>query len=90
MENEIKEKRQIVKMSESTKNDILCKITNLCEMLGISKAELSRRIGLSTPQQFNNIIKRDEVSIGYLEKIATACDCSVEIKFVPKTQKGEN
>ncbi len=46
----------------------------------ISEAELARRIGTS-PQNFNNKMKRDNFTVSELARIADALDCSLYVAF---------
>lgn len=53
----------------------------LCVRSNISMAELARRIG-TTPQNLSGKIKRESFTIGELEDIAGAVNCSFERKFI--------
>lgn len=53
----------------------------LCVRLNISVAELARRIG-TTPQNLSGKMKRESFTVGELEDIANAVNCSFERKFV--------
>ena len=55
----------------------------LCVRSDISVAELARRIG-TTPQNFNEKMKRESFTIAELEDIAGAVNSSFERKFVLK------
>lgn len=53
----------------------------LCVRLGISLAELARRLNIS-PQSLSGKIKRDSFTINDLENIADAVDVKFEHNFV--------
>ena len=53
----------------------------LCVRSNISVAELARRIG-TTPQNLSGKMKRESFTVGELEDIADAVNCSFERKFV--------
>ncbi len=55
----------------------------LCVRSNISVSELARRIGTS-PQNFNAKLKRETFTVGDLERIAEAAECSFERKFILK------
>lgn len=57
------------------------KINILCEKLSISKAEVSRLIGMS-PQNFNAKLKRNSFSPEELEQIAVALGIKFHIAFI--------
>lgn len=57
-----------------------------CVKRNISIAELARRSG-QTPQNFNQKMKINNFKVEELEKIATALDCDLEIRFVDKNTK---
>ena len=50
----------------------------------LSEAELARRLGTS-PQNFNNKMKRDNFTEKDLAAIAAALDCELDIHFVIKS-----
>lgn len=56
-------------------------IRELCDRMGISIAELSRRIG-QTPQNFNKKLQRGTVSSEEMAKIAEVLDVEYEQAFV--------
>lgn len=53
----------------------------LCVRSNISVAELARRIG-TTPQNLSGKMKRESFTVGELEDIADAVNCSFERKFI--------
>ena len=57
------------------------KIRIACVMRGnITESELARRMG-TTPQNFNNKMKRDNFTETDLAEIAAALDCTLSINF---------
>ena len=46
----------------------------------LSEAELARRFGTS-PQNFNNKMKRDNFTVSELDRIADALGCSLYVAF---------
>ena len=61
-------------------------IRELCDRMNISLAELCRRIG-QTPQNFNNKLKRDTLSLKELIAIADVLYVSFEQSFVLENGK---
>ena len=60
------------------------KIRIACVMRGnITESELARRMG-TTPQNFNNKMKRDNFTETDLAEIAAALDCNLSINFQMK------
>lgn len=57
-----------------------------CVKRSISIAELARRSG-QTPQNFNQKMKINNFKVEELEKIASALDCDLEIRFVDKVTR---
>lgn len=53
----------------------------LCARIGISNAELARRLGLS-PQSLSAKMKRESFTVSELEKIADATGTNFERHFV--------
>ena len=56
-------------------------IKKLCIELEISAAELARLCG-SSPQAFNQKMKRESFTPAELKEIATAAGCSYETSFI--------
>ncbi|MEG1662573.1 MAG: hypothetical protein RR338_01160 [Clostridia bacterium] len=56
---------------------------------GLQNKEIAQRLGVSA-SLYTQMLTPKSWNIANLESIANALGCAVEIKFVPKTQKGEN
>ncbi|MEG2688818.1 MAG: helix-turn-helix transcriptional regulator [Clostridia bacterium] len=76
-------------LSEECKQAVRKEILSLFDSYGLSQVQVAEKIGMSKNQLWN-IMHKKSFDMANIETIANALDCSVEIKFVPKTQKGEN
>lgn len=75
-------RRRILKGQNSQTNQLRERIRVECEMAGISKAELARRIG-RTPQAFNAMLKRGDMKATNLSLVAEVLEVSMETLLTP-------
>lgn len=61
---------------------------NLIKDKNLSMVEISKRLGLSTPQQLNNKLNNKRFSFDDLKQFLDVIDCEFEITF--KNKKGKD
>ena len=61
---------------------------NLVKDKNLSMVEISKRLGLSTPQQLNNKLNNKRFSFDDLKQFLDVIDCEFEITF--KNKKGKD
>ena len=61
---------------------------NLIKEKNLSMVEISKRLGLSTPQQLNNKFNNKRLSFDDLKQFLDVIDCEFEVTF--KNKKGKD
>ena len=55
---------------------------------GLTQKEVAEKMGVK-PQQYTNIVKKENLAFRDVKRIADACGCELHIDFIPLEQDGK-